>query len=127
MSATRLLLVDDNMTSARGLATLLEDDGYIVNIASDGGDAIRRMAEDPMPDAIVTDLIMPTASGIAVLGEARRRWKEIPVIFITGHPDLVRPSDLPFLPTPHVFTKPIAYDEFHATLRALLAARLRCA
>jgi DNA-binding response OmpR family regulator len=99
---------------------MLEEDGYVVEIFRDGRAAMDRLERDPLPDAIVTDLIMPGASGIAVLGEARRRGNGIPVIFVTGHPELLSGAAIPFGASATVLTKPISYSELVARLRAML-------
>ncbi len=115
-----LLLVDDDVRTSTRLASMLKEDGFAVEVFRDGRDAMERLEVEPAPDAIVTDLIMPRAGGIAVLGEARRRWQKIPFIFITGHPDLLASTRVPFLPEPVVLTKPISYGELSATLQRLL-------
>jgi two-component system C4-dicarboxylate transport response regulator DctD len=99
---------------------MLEEDGFVVEVFRDGREALVRLESEPAPDAILTDLIMPRAGGIAVLGEARRRWKNIPVLFITGHPDLLMRPPLAFSPAPLVLTKPISYAALTTTLHALL-------
>jgi two-component system OmpR family response regulator len=119
----RIFVVDNDQRTARRLASMLEEDGYVVEVFPDGRDAITRLALDPAPDAIVTDLVMPHASGIAVLGEARRRWQRVPVIFVTGHPELVGPrGSLPFASDmgPVVLTKPVSYADLGAHIRELL-------
>lgn len=116
----RLLLIDDDARTARRFAAMLEEDGFTVEVLHDGAAAIARLASSPPPDAIVTDLLMPRASGIAVLGEARRLWGNIPVIFVTGHPELLAQKDVPFDRSPVVFTKPISYVDFAEKLQSLL-------
>src|SRR5262249_2208670 len=66
----RIFLVDNDERTTRRLAKMLEEDGYAVEVFADGRDAIARLERGPAPDAIITDLVMPHASGIAVLGEA---------------------------------------------------------
>jgi CheY-like chemotaxis protein len=116
----RLLVVDNDQRTARKLASMLEEDGFVVEVLRDGRDAIERLDSGPAPDVIITDLIMPRASGIAVLGEARRRWKDIPVVFVTGHPELLARPAVPISPAPVVLTKPMSYADLSMTLQALL-------
>jgi CheY-like chemotaxis protein len=118
----RILLVDDDQRTARRLALMLEEDGFVVEVVGDGRDALDRMEHEPAPDGIITDLILPRAGGIAVLGEARRRWKNIPVVFVTGHPELLTHLGVPLSPAPLVLTKPISYTELRSTLQELLPA-----
>ena len=115
-----LLVIDDDVRSARRLARMLDEDGYDAEVLGNGTEALARLAQPPPPDAIVTDLVMPGASGIAVLGEARRRWPGIPVLFVTGHPELLTQYPIPFEPSPIVFTKPLHYADFAARLREVI-------
>jgi two-component system response regulator MprA len=119
----RILLVDDDVRTARRLATMLEEDGFVVEVMRDGSEAIARLGHDPAPDAIITDLIMGDVSGIAVLGEARRRVDRIPVVFVTGHPQLLAGPAIPFEPSPIVFTKPVSYADLSARLVELFTVK----
>jgi two-component system response regulator MprA len=119
-ASRRLLVVDDDVRTARRLASMLEEDGFVVEVMRDGSEAIARLCYDPAPDAIVTDLIMGNVSGIAVLGEARREGRRIPVVFVTGHPELIYGCPIPFEKSPIVFTKPISVAELSARLSELL-------
>ena len=124
LRASRLLVIDDDARTAKRFARMLEEDGFTVEVFADGAQAIARLALSPSPDAIVTDLVMPHASGIAVLGEARRLCGNIPVIFVTGHPELLRRGDVPFDAAPIVFTKPISYADVSDALRELLGSQV---
>jgi two-component system response regulator MprA len=127
-----LFIVDDDVRSARCLASMLEEDGFVVEVLKDGREALERLEVGPPPDGIITDLIMPRAGGIAVLGAARRRKKDVQVIFVTGHPELLAPPPIgrrgdraPFesiglLPEPLVLTKPVSYAQLAEALRPLL-------
>ena len=116
----RLFVVDDDVRTARCLASMLEEDGFVVEVLEDGGEALERLQVGPPPDAIITDLIMPRAGGIAVLGAARRRNKDVQVIFLTGHPELLSNPPLALPPQPLVLTKPVSYAELAEALRPLL-------
>jgi two-component system cell cycle sensor histidine kinase/response regulator CckA len=118
-SPRRLLVIDDDQRTANRLASMLEEDGYVVEVLRDGRDALDRLEREPAPSGIITDLIMPRAGGIAILGEARRRWKDIPVVFVTGHPELLARPALPIDPAPLVLTKPISYGELSEALQRL--------
>jgi two-component system cell cycle sensor histidine kinase/response regulator CckA len=117
----RLLLVDDDERTVRLLASMLTEDGFVVEVMLSGEEAIERLARDPPPDAIVTDLVMPVVGGIAVLGEARKRRPLLPVVFVTGRPELL--AKIRFEPSPIVFTKPVSYADLSAKLREVLAKR----
>jgi CheY-like chemotaxis protein len=113
--AMKILVVDDDVRTARRFARLLEEDGYQVEVFADGVQAIARLDAGPPPDAVITDVLMPRASGIAVMQHARTARPGIPVIFVTGHPEMLArlaPSE----PEPVIFTKPIQYADVNAAL-----------
>ena len=112
-----VLLVDDDVPTARVLARLLSEDGYAVEIASDGAAAIRRLTRDPLPDVLITDMTMPFADGITVTRYARSRRANLPVFVITGSPSLVTRRAADMDPPPVVLTKPLHYESFSAELR----------
>src|SRR5262245_14724103 len=85
--ATRILVVDDDVRTARLLARMLREDGFEAEFAPDGATAIGRLAHHPMPDVLVTDLRMPHASGVTVARYARSREATLPIVMITGYPD----------------------------------------
>jgi DNA-binding response OmpR family regulator len=114
-----LFLVDDDERTARRLASMLTEDGFVVEVMLDAQEVIERLARAPVPDAIISDVVMPLPGGVAVVVEARRRWPTIPVIFVTGRPDLL--AGIILAPAPVVFTKPVSYAELSAKLREVLA------
>jgi two-component system C4-dicarboxylate transport response regulator DctD len=114
--STLVLLIDDDTRTNARLAQMLREDGFCVEVIGDGIDALRRLEHIPSPDVVVTDLMMPGASGLTVMLEARRKQPNVPVIFMTGHPDLLARVPLKLDPEPIVFTKPIEYDDLKATI-----------
>jgi CheY-like chemotaxis protein len=111
-----VLVVDDDTRTGCRLAQMLKEDGFAVEVIGDGVDALKRLDDMPAPDVVVTDLMMPGASGYTVMLEARRKQPNVPVIFMTGHPDLLARVPLAFDPPPIVFTKPIEYDDLKAAI-----------
>ncbi len=115
----RLCVVDDDARTSRLFASLLEEDGYYVEVFRDGVEALERFASGPPPDAVITDLVMANVGGLKVLEAARQRWATVPVIFVTGHPELLAHIGTQFHPSPLVFSKPLIYSEFVLVLRSL--------
>lgn len=86
----RVLVVEDDTNLLEGIRTVLELDGYAVETAENGRDALERLRSDhPLPELIVSDIMMPYMSGIDLLTEVRResRWVNIPFIFLTARGD----------------------------------------
>ena len=79
-----ILIVEDDVKTARALAIRLEAAGYEVLTASDGVQGVRR-ALDHHPDLIITDIWLPVGVGFSVAQRLRRAGLgNIPVIFITA-------------------------------------------
>ena len=83
---TRILIVDDNRDNMLTLGVLLRSEGYIVDLAKDGAEALRLAAES-RPDVALLDLLMPGRSGFDVARELQRLCgDECPVLIaITAH------------------------------------------
>ncbi|HEX8114464.1 MAG TPA: response regulator [Kofleriaceae bacterium] len=78
-------IVDDEVDIAETLQELLELAGYVVAVAFDGEDGLRKVDES-RPDVIVTDIMMPGLTGLEMLEQLRRnpRYKHIPVIVMSA-------------------------------------------
>lgn len=115
-----ILVVDDDARTARTLANMLREDGYTVDVAIDGAAAIARLSRSPLPRVLVTDIRMPNVDGVAVSAYARSRSPNMPIIIVTGYPQLASHT---LEPDPVVLTKPIDYGTLSAALaQALVVA-----
>jgi len=82
--AARILFVDDEPGSRESLSLLLEHEGYQVDTASDGENALRLLSKKTY-DAVITDLFLPGASGIDILKHVKEQLLPCNVILITGN------------------------------------------
>ncbi len=82
----KLLLVDDESSITDTFGPALERQGFIVAIARDGGEALRKVA-DFHPDLIVLDIGLPKLAGGEVLRELREKGNETPVIVLSRFGD----------------------------------------
>ena len=80
----RLLIVEDKESLALMLKEAVESEGLEADLASNGNDAMRRLAEGRRYFAVVTDLRLPGADGISVLKQAKESDPECPVIVMTA-------------------------------------------
>ena len=80
-----VLVVDDDAEIREIVATVLEDDGYRVDTASNGAEALRK-ANDHQPDAVVLDAMMPVMDGWEFLAQWRTRPVEdrAPVLVVSA-------------------------------------------
>ena len=115
-------LVDDDTRTSWRLARMLEEDGYSVEVLRDGADAALRFGHSPLPDVLVTDLMMPGMNGVALMKEARRWGPTIAVIIMTGYPERVAKDAGEPGAAPTIFTKPIDYSRLTEELARLTHA-----
>ena len=80
---TRILIVEDNEDLAFGLRRTLEDEGYAVDVASDGLRGSQR-ARDEKPDLVILDLMLPGMDGYRTLESIRGAGLQMPVIILTA-------------------------------------------
>jgi CheY-like chemotaxis protein len=81
----RILIVEDKATSRELLRTVLEQQGYNVDEAPDGEQALR-MIREGMPDLVLMDLQIPARDGYDVIREVRKdpRLRHVPVLAVTA-------------------------------------------
>jgi two-component system response regulator MprA len=115
----KLLVVDDDPALARTLRRALGIEGYAVECAADGAEALHRLAATSY-DAVVLDVSMPRVDGLAVCRRMRERRDRTPVLMLTAR-DAVedRVSGLDAGADDYL-VKPFALDELNARVRALL-------
>jgi two-component system response regulator ResD len=83
---SRILVVEDDADMANLAVRWLERAGHTVERASDGPGALKTLAEDPLPDLVLLDVMLPKADGFEVLRRIRAhgRTKTLPVIMVTS-------------------------------------------
>lgn len=115
----RVLVVEDEPDLLNVLSQSLREEGYAVDLASNGQDALFK-AVDGHYDAIVLDLMLPVMDGWSVLRELRKEGHTVPVLVLTAR-DAVhdRVSGLDLGADDYV-RKPFELDELRARLRALV-------
>src|SRR2546423_12082763 len=79
----RILVVDDERAVRESLGRALELEGYRVEYAADGGEALYRL-ESEQPDAIVLDVLMPGIDGLEVAPRVRPAGNRVPVLMLTA-------------------------------------------
>jgi DNA-binding response OmpR family regulator len=83
--SSRVLVVDDDPDIVDAVGEALEHDGYLVETATDGAAALKRVLEAP-PDLIVLDVRMPNLNGWEFCEIVRRQshTRDVPVLFLTA-------------------------------------------
>jgi len=116
---TRLLLVEDEPTLARGLADSFHDEGYDVR-AIERGDEVLAAVGAFRPDVLVLDVLLPGLSGLEVLRELRTSGSSLPVLVLTAKGDVVDRVVGLELGADDYLAKPFAERELLARVKALL-------
>src|SRR5918994_392291 len=81
----KILVVDDERAVRESLRRALELEGYEVQLAEDGAQAIERLGGgNGQPDAVVLDVLMPGIDGIEVCRYLRRTGNTTPVLMLTA-------------------------------------------
>ncbi len=114
----RVLVAEDDRRLARLLVRGLESEGYVVDAAHDGEDALA-LAESSAYDVLVLDVMMPRLDGIGVVRRLREQRSQVPVLLLTARAEIedrVRGLDAG---ADDYLAKPFAFDELLARLRAL--------
>jgi two-component system response regulator MprA len=116
----KILVVDDEPAVRESLRRALELEGYEIELARDGEEALARLNDAMTPDAVVLDILMPGIDGLEVCRRVRAAGNHVPVLMLTARAEVdSRVAGLDagaddYLP------KPFALAELLARLRALL-------
>ncbi len=116
----RILVVEDDERTASFLRQSLEEDGYEVDTASDGGSAIERADGLPQPDLIILDIQIPDPDGLEVARNLRQKGNVTPILILTGRDT---PEDIATgldAGADDYLVKPFALVELLARVRALI-------
>ncbi|HEX9375329.1 MAG TPA: response regulator transcription factor [Actinomycetota bacterium] len=116
---TRVLVVDDEPSITDLVATVLRYEGFEVDVAATGWDALRKAGAFE-PDLVVLDIMLPDHDGFEIHRGLRDRGLDVPVIFLTARDateDKVRGLTLG---GDDYVTKPFSLEELVARIRAVL-------
>jgi two-component system response regulator MprA len=121
---SKVLVVDDDPAVRESLRRALAFEGYEVELAADGTEALERLGNGEEPGAVVLDVMMPAPDGIEVCRRVRAGGNRVPILMLTARgavDDRVAGLDAG---ADDYLVKPFALDELFARLRALLRRNL---
>ncbi|MCP4202095.1 MAG: sigma-54-dependent Fis family transcriptional regulator [bacterium] len=111
--APRILIVEDRDALRRLLETALAQHGYDITSAADGAEGVA-LAKTGDFDLVVTDLKLPSASGLEVLEASRERRPEAPVLVLTAHGTVQTAVDAMKMGASDYLEKPVEIDDLTA-------------
>ena len=115
----KLLIVDDEEHIRNGLKTALSLDGYDVEVAADGEEALKKLDEEDI-DLLITDLKMPKVTGEELMKETLRKYPHIPVIVLTGHGTIENAVEAMRQGAYDFITKPLNIDKLSLIVKRAL-------
>lgn len=115
----RILVVDDDRAVRESLRRSLSFNGYTVDLAEDGVDALDAIANE-RPDAVVLDVMMPRLDGLEVCRQLRSTGDDLPILVLTARDSVSERVAGLDAGADDYLPKPFALEELLARLRALL-------
>jgi two-component system response regulator MprA len=116
----KILIADDERAVRESLRRALELEGYQIELAADGREALYRLETESQPDAIVLDVLMPGVDGLEVARTIRRSGSRVPILMLTARTQVEDRVEGLDAGADDYVTKPFALEELLARLRALL-------
>jgi two-component system response regulator MprA len=116
----KILVVDDERAVRDSLRRALELEGYEIELAENGREALNRLASGQEPDAVVLDVLMPGLDGLEVCRTLRRNGSRVPVLMLTARTQVEDRVEGLDAGADDYLTKPFALEELLARVRALL-------
>jgi EAL domain-containing protein (putative c-di-GMP-specific phosphodiesterase class I) len=115
----RVLIVDDQPLILSYLSRTLRSEGHDIVSAGDGQAALAQLKANPC-DLVISDLTMPQLDGLGFLRELRQSDPDLPVILITGNPDVASAQSAIEHRAFRYLTKPLRDTELHEVVQAAL-------
>jgi len=119
----RILVVDDLLDNCFLLQTILESEGYLVEVADSGQAALESIVSNP-PDLVLLDVMMPEMNGFEVTRRLRQNpsLPFIPILLVTGYSEPT-PADGFNVGADGFIRKPIDFDDLLHQIRTILLPR----
>jgi len=124
-----VLVVDDEPDVRKVVRMTLEKAGYDVVEAEDGEKAIAEVKKDEnmlLLTLIITDIRMPNMNGIDVINYYQKEWPSVPLIVLTGFPDLDMATSMLQHGVVDYLVKPVEAEKLRASVAKAIEQRKVC-
>ena len=118
--AMKILVVDDERAVRDSLRRALELEGYEIELAENGRQALEQLDGLTQPDAVILDVLMPEVDGLQVCRQLRQNGSRVPVLMLTARDAVENRVAGLDAGADDYLTKPFALAELLARVRALL-------
>ncbi len=115
----RMLVVDDQMGVRRLLFEAFSEEGYIVELAGSGQEALEKVRKMP-PDIVLMDMKMPGMNGLEALREIKKFDNTVPVVMMTAYGELEIVAEAMKLGVKEYVTKPFDINELRGLVKKTL-------
>ena len=122
----RILIVDDEESIRKALRVTLSKAGYDVVEAQDGEKGIEAIGADDNPlmvDVIICDIRMPKINGLEAIAFFRQQYPSVPVLVLTGYPDVQLATNLLKQGVVDYLVKPADKDALNAAVERAMECR----
>ena len=121
LQSVRVLVIDDSKTIRRSAENLLSKEGYYVVTATDGFDALAKIA-DTRPEIIFVDIMMPRLDGYqtCALIKNNSEFKATPVVMLSSKDGLFDKARGRVVGSDRYITKPFSKEELLGTIKTLV-------
>ena len=126
MGLGRVLVVDDEADLRKSIRLILTKAGYDAVEAEDGEKAIEaiRSGDNPlMVDTVICDLVMPKVNGMEAIAFFRSQFPGVPILVLTGHPNIENASELYKQGVVDYLVKPIVPEKLVAAVEKAVKQR----
>jgi len=119
--AKRILVVDDEENTRLGLSKLLNQEGFVVDLAANGSEALEILRRQRF-NLVISDINMPDMNGIAFLREISRRFPSTNVIMITAYGGVESYLEAMNLGALEYLHKPVRLDELRSVMKKVFSS-----
>ncbi len=126
MPKGRVLIVDDEADVRKSIRLSLTNADYDVLEAEDGEQAIEaiRSGDNPLAvSAVICDLVMPNVNGMEAIAFFRSQFPGVPILVLTGHPNIENMAELYKQGVVDYLVKPIAPEKLLAAVEKAVSKR----
>ncbi len=117
-----ILVMEDELSVAKGLEMVLAEEGYAVDLAMTGRDALDSFDQKSF-DLLVADLRLPDINGLEVIRKVKEKWPGTAVVVITGYASVDTAVDAMRLGTFDYLPKPFTEDEIKTAIDGALQGK----
>jgi two-component system, chemotaxis family, chemotaxis protein CheY len=120
--AKKILYVDDSPTMQTCMRMTLEMNGYQVEVAGDGVEALDRLKVGDKPDLIITDINMPNMGGLELIGKIRALagFRFVPILTLTTESQAAKRDEARKLGATGWMEKPVSNENLLALVKKVV-------